>query len=119
MEGATREIQDVIDQVKKEDPEVLGSLNLLGAAAAFETSPDERICRLAQKTMKELGRPTDFVGYEQVCDGRIFSEKGIPTIIIGPGTAKKAHTPNENLELDQYMDAIKVYALLAMNAVGQ
>jgi acetylornithine deacetylase/succinyl-diaminopimelate desuccinylase-like protein len=69
--------------------------------------------------MEELGRPADFVGYDQVCDGRFFSGKGIPTIMIGPGIAKKAHTPNENLELDQYLDAIKVYALLAMNAVGE
>jgi len=119
IDGVTQEIQDVIDQVKKEDPEVDASLIRLVAAPPFETSPDEKICRLAQKTMEELGRPAGFVGYEQVCDGRIFSEKGIPTIIIGPGTAKKAHTPNENLELDQYLDAIKVYALLAMNAVGK
>jgi acetylornithine deacetylase/succinyl-diaminopimelate desuccinylase-like protein len=95
------------------------SLVLLAATPPFETSPDETICRLAQQTMKELGRPMDFVGYEQVCDGRFFSEKGIPTIIIGPGIAQKAHTPNESLELDQYLDAIKVYALLAMNVVGK
>jgi succinyl-diaminopimelate desuccinylase len=119
VEGVTQEILNVIGQVNKEDPAVDASLVPLVAAPPFETSPDEQICRLAQETMKELGRPKDFVGYEQVCDGRFFSEKGIPTIIIGPGTAKKAHTPNENLELDQYMDAIKVYALLAMNAVGQ
>ena len=119
IEGITREIQDVIDQVKREDPSVDASLIQLAAAPPFETSPDEKICRLARETMEELGRPTDFLGYEQVCDGRFFSEKGIPTIIVGPGTAKKAHTPNENLELDQYLDAIKVYALLAINAVGE
>jgi len=119
IEGIAQEIQDVIDQVKKEDPEVKASLIQLAAAPPFETSPDETICRLAQETMRELGRPMDLLGYEQVCDGRIFSEKGIPTIIIGPGTAKKAHTPNENLELDQYLEAIKVYALLAVNAVGE
>ncbi len=119
IEGVTREVQDVIDRVKAEDPEVDASLVQLAAASPFETSPDETICRLAEKTMQELGRPSDFVGYEQVCDGRIFSEKGIPTIVMGPGTASKAHTPDENLELDQYMDAIKVYALLAMNAVGE
>ncbi len=119
IDAVTQEIQDVIDAVKKEDPDVDASLIHLGTAPPFETSTDETICRLAQETMKELGRPTDFVGYEQVSDGRIFSEKGIPTILIGPGTAKKAHTPNESLELDQYLDAIKIYALLAINAVGK
>jgi succinyl-diaminopimelate desuccinylase len=118
IEAVTREIEEVIDAVKRDDPEVEASLVLLGHAAPFETRPEETICRLARETMKELGRPADFVGYEQVCDGRFFSAKGIPTIMIGPGTAKKAHTPDENLELDQYIDAIKVYALLAMNALG-
>jgi acetylornithine deacetylase/succinyl-diaminopimelate desuccinylase-like protein len=62
---------------------------------------------------------SEFVGYEQVSDGRFFAEKGIPTILIGPGIAKQAHTPNERLELDQYLDAIKIYALLAINVLGK
>lgn len=118
IDAVTREIQEVIDDVKRKDPEVDANLLLLGYGAPFETAPGETICQKARETMEELGRPADFVGYEQVCDGRFFSAKGIPTIMIGPGTARKAHTPNESLELDQYLDAIKVYALLAMNALA-
>ncbi len=117
-DGVTREIRDIIDRLGKEDPALDASILPLGVAPPFETSPDEMICRVARDTMKELGRPTDFVGYGQVCDGRIFSEKGIPTIVMGPGTATEAHAPNESLELDQYLEAIRVYALLAMNALG-
>jgi succinyl-diaminopimelate desuccinylase len=117
IDAVTQEIQQIIDEVKREDPEVDASLSRLAYAPPFETRPDETLCRLAMETMEELGRPAGFVGYEQVCDGRFFSGKGIPTIMIGPGTARKAHAPNENLELDQYVDAIKVYALLAMNAL--
>lgn len=119
IDAVTQEIQDIVEEVKREDPEVDASLIRLAYAPPFETPPDETLCRLARETMEELGRPADFVGYEQVCDGRFFSAKGIPTIMIGPGTARKAHTPNESLELDQYLDAIKVYALLAMNALGK
>jgi acetylornithine deacetylase/succinyl-diaminopimelate desuccinylase-like protein len=118
IDAVTREIEEVIASVKREDPEVEASLVLLGHAPPFETRPEETICRLARETMKELGRPADFVGFEAVCDGRFFSAKGIPTIMIGPGTAKNAHTPDENLELDPYIEAIKVYALLAVNALG-
>jgi succinyl-diaminopimelate desuccinylase len=119
LESVTQEMQDIIDEVKREDPDVDATLQLMGSGNPFETSPDEQICQIAKKTLDELGMNSDFVGYEQVSDGRFFADKGIPTILIGPGIAQQAHTPNEHLELDQYVDAIKIYALLAINAIGQ
>jgi succinyl-diaminopimelate desuccinylase len=118
LESVTQEIQDIIDEVKGEDPDIDATLQLMGSGNPFETSPDEQVCQIAKRTLDELGMNSDFVGYEQVSDGRFFADKGIPTILIGPGTAKQAHTPDEHLELDQYLDAIKIYALLAINAIG-
>ena len=118
LESVTQEMQDIIDEVKREDPDVDATLQLMGSGNPFETSPDEKICQIAKKTLDELGMNSDFVGYEQVSDGRFFADKGIPTILIGPGIARQAHTPDEHLELDQYIATIKIYALLAMNAIG-
>jgi succinyl-diaminopimelate desuccinylase len=53
------------------------------------------------------------VGYAQASDGRFFAEKGIPTILIGPGKASRAHTVNESIEIDQVIEASRLYALLA------
>jgi len=50
---------------------------------------------------------------EKVPDTR---EKGIPTILIGPGIAGTAHTPEEQLGLDRYLEAIRIQTLLAINA---
>ncbi|MBU2548248.1 MAG: M20 family metallopeptidase [Proteobacteria bacterium] len=117
IESATAEIREIIDQARAEDPDIDASLDVLGSGPPFETAPDEALCLLARRTMEEMGRPGDFVGYEQVSDGRFFAERGIPTILIGPGLARTAHTPNEHLELDQYIEAIQAYALLALNAL--
>lgn len=118
IDEVTREIQNVIDAVRKDDPDVDATLQLLGSGASFETAPDQQICTIAKQTLDELQLESEFVGYEQVSDGRFFAEKGIPTILIGPGIAGTAHTPDEQLELDQYLEAIKIYALLAINALG-
>lgn len=118
FDSATQEIQGIIDEVKKEDPEVEATLAMLASGSAFETSPEQLICQLAQRTLEELNLPAEFVGYDHVSDGRIFAERGIPTILIGPGSVLQAHAPNEHLELDQYLDAIKIYALLAVNALS-
>lgn len=116
--SVTQELQDIIDEVKSEDPDVDATLQLVGSGDPFETPEDAFICRVAQGTLEELNLDSAFVGYEQVSDGRFFAEKGIPTILIGPGIAQRAHTPNEHLQLDQYTEAIRIYALLAMNALG-
>jgi len=118
VESATREIQDIIDELQREDPEIDATLEILGSGAPFETAPDASICKLARETLDALGMPRDFVGYEQVSDGRFFAEKGIPTILIGPGIARVAHTPNERLELDQFLDSIRIYTLLAVRALS-
>ena len=118
VESATREIQQIIDDMTAEDPEMNAKLEILGTGAPFETSPAASICKLARQTLDELGLPSEFEGYEQVSDGRFFAEKGIPTILIGPGIAKVAHTPNEKLELDQFIDSIRIYALLAARALA-
>ncbi|MHA2051854.1 MAG: M20/M25/M40 family metallo-hydrolase, partial [Promethearchaeota archaeon] len=37
------------------------------------------------------------------------------TIHFGPGSAGTAHTTNENMEIQDYINAIKVYTLFAYN----
>ena len=118
VESVTKEIQDVIDEIKQEDGDIVANLRVLGSGAPFETSPNEMICQIAKKTLEELKLPSEFVGFEQVSDGRLFAEKGIPTILIGPGIAIQAHTSDESLELDQYLEAIKIYSILAINVLG-
>jgi len=115
--SARDEILEVISTLQQEDPDINASLDLLGSGDPFETLPDTEICRIARRTMVELDLNPDCVGYEQVSDGRYFAEKGIPTILIGPGIAQQAHTPNEQLELDQYLEAINIYAVLAINTL--
>jgi succinyl-diaminopimelate desuccinylase len=119
VESAVAEIQQVIDELKKEDPEIDATLSCYGAALPFNTNPSEYICRKARETLEELHIPVEPVGFAAVCDGRIFADKGIPTIIIGPGlAAETVHGLNEYLEIDEYIQAIKVYALLAINALS-
>ncbi len=42
-------------------------------------------------------------------DGRFFRDKGIPTIVYGPGQLSDAHTVNESVEISQIETAYNVY----------
>jgi acetylornithine deacetylase/succinyl-diaminopimelate desuccinylase-like protein len=60
-----------------------------------------------------LRLPGEAVGYQQASDGRFFSERGIPTILVGPGIPELAHTPDEHIALADVYEAAKLYALIA------
>jgi len=78
-----------------------------------DTPLNSSLVRYAQQACSLLGLPAEPVGYAQASDGRFFAEKGIPTILIGPGKASQAHTVNESIEIDQVIEASRLYALLA------
>ena len=65
-----------------------------------------------------MGLPHEPIGYQQVSDGRFFADRGIPTVLIGPGTAELAHTPNEHVPVTAVIEAVKLYALSAIEILG-
>jgi putative selenium metabolism hydrolase len=44
---------------------------------------------------------------------------GIPTVGIGPGDDRYPHSVHDQIELKEYLDAIRVYALLAHEVLGK
>lgn len=77
---------------------------------ASEVKPDSEIARIAYAACEEV------TGIKQVPNGtdcnadmNHFVRMGIPCVIIGPGTLKVAHMPNEYVELKQLELAYKVH----------
>ncbi len=112
-ETALREIQEVIEAMEKEDPEFNARLEVLRTGSPIDTPLNSPLVRYAQSACSLLGLPAEPVGYAQASDGRFFSEKGIPTILIGPGEASQAHTADESIDIAQVLEAARLYALLA------
>ncbi|RPJ39267.1 MAG: M20 family peptidase, partial [Deltaproteobacteria bacterium] len=112
-ETALKEIQDVLQAMKQEDTEFDAKLEVLRTGAPIDTPLDSALVRYSQAACSLLGLPTEPVGYAQASDGRFFAEKGIPTVLIGPGIASQAHTVDESIEIDQVLEATRLYAFLA------
>ncbi|MEM3004845.1 MAG: M20/M25/M40 family metallo-hydrolase, partial [Candidatus Bathyarchaeia archaeon] len=113
IEGATREIQEVIDYMKSVDPDFRASMEVTLTGSPIETSPDSEIVRVAQEVCRSRRLPGEPVGYLQASDGRFYAEKGIPTILLGPGLAELAHAPDEWISLEEVVEATKIYSLIA------
>ncbi len=112
-ETALQEIQEVLREMKQEDPEFEANLEVLRTGAPIDTPLDSALVRFSQKACSLLNLPMEPIGYAQASDGRFFAEWGIPTVLIGPGIASQAHTVDESIEIDQVLEATRLYALLA------
>ncbi len=114
LEEVEKEILTTIESLKKEDPELKVETEILLRAEAAYTSPNEKVCLFLKESIKEvLGKLPTVTGLTGVTDMR-FLNKVMPTVIYGPGTMEKAHTPDEYVVVDHLVASAKVYALTAL-----
>jgi len=114
---AKREIACILEELAEQDRDFRYELTTLAEGNPIETNPDEPLVKLAQEACAISGLSQELSGYQQVSDGRFFNDAGIPTIIMGPGQAMEAHTPNESIDINDLCEAVKLYAILAWQAL--
>ncbi|MEX2752896.1 MAG: M20 family metallopeptidase [Candidatus Freyarchaeota archaeon] len=116
LEQIIADFQGIIDELREEDPE----LDATVAVPAVDLQPLKTsldypfIKHLAQATQHILGR-VEYTGRCGSTDAAIFSEAGIPSVIFGPGEIKVAHSEAEYVEVEQVVNAAKIYTLTALN----
>jgi acetylornithine deacetylase/succinyl-diaminopimelate desuccinylase-like protein len=118
VDAVIAEVREIIAHIQTEHPEIKADVELVLKGAPLETAADDPLTQAALGAARDLGEPHDPVGYEQASDGRFFSERGAPTILIGPGVAQRAHQPDEHIALDDVYQAARLYALLAYRMIG-
>lgn len=116
---ALAEVERVLNALREGDPELQVETEVIQAGPPIETPIDAPLVRVAQQVVRELELPVEVVGYHQASDGRFFAEKGIPTIMLGPGEPEVAHSANESVDLDEVITAAKFYALLGARMLTQ
>lgn len=78
----------------------------------YDVPKDAPICQAAAAGYEAaLGEPARFYGFAAVDDATFLNQLGIPAITMGPSTVELAHTANEYVEIQDLVDAAKVYAL--------
>ncbi len=113
VDGAVTELRAIVEGVRQELPGLNVDVEVLLTGEPLDTGADEGIVQTALAASQALGLPAAPVGYQQASDGRFFSARGIPTILIGPGVPEVAHTPDEHVALEEVYQAARLYALVA------
>ena len=84
--------------------------------AAFETSADHWLARMAQAVVQEVrGRPVPVRGLVGSSDARYYATgAGLSTILLGPGSMDQAHVADEWIDIELLGQSVEVYRRLAL-----
>lgn len=113
FENVTKELKEIIEKAKKEDPELNAKLNVFFKAKPSAISPKAKITIALKEAVKEvIGKEPRLTLCTGFLDARFFVEKGHNTLTYGPGIISQAHVANEYIELDKLSLVSKAYVSL-------
>ncbi len=92
-------------------------ISIYQAGGAFEMELEHPFVRTFQSAYKtSIGKDVRIVGSSSGCDARVWKNIAqCPTLQYGPGSPAQCHTANEYIDIQQYLDAILIYAQLILD----
>ncbi|OYT57330.1 MAG: succinyl-diaminopimelate desuccinylase [Desulfurococcales archaeon ex4484_217_2] len=115
FENVIKEVEEVIEEAKKEDPELKAEFKVLFEAKPAAISPQSKLALAMKEAVREvIGREPRLTLSTGFLDARFFVEKGIETLTYGPGDLSQAHVANEYIELSKIPLVSKAYILSIM-----
>ena len=100
------------EDLRSSHPEVRIEVEVREWTDAAEAPSGSAIAALArQATRAETGTEPADVGFTGITDARFYlNQIGIPTVILGPGSLRVAHTSDEWVGVDDLVAAARIYA---------
>jgi acetylornithine deacetylase/succinyl-diaminopimelate desuccinylase-like protein len=99
----------VIEGVKQGEPGLAYSIDVTTTHPPLLPSDDSWLLTTATRVLKDLGLPKLSLGAPFSTHAGYFCEAGLPSIVLGPGEAHKAHTKDEFISTDQLERGVEVY----------
>lgn len=108
--GVVDEFKAVIARAKAADGELDAIVeDPFFVCAALGTAEDAAIVTSAAAACRTVLSEATIAGVPYATDGSPFSAKGVPTIVLGPGSIDQAHGAVEWVECQQVVQAAEIY----------
>ncbi len=88
------------------------------AASGYNLGVDSRLSRTLAAIYEQLGLELRFDTFRSHSDGNLFFEAGVKPLLLGPGELEVAHTPDEQINFSQVLEAAHLYAILCLRQGG-
>ncbi len=114
------EIETRLNKLSKEDKWLVDNmpkLEIYQAGGSFEMEDNHRVVNIFKESYKSLFNKEVLVsGSPAGCDSRVWRNIGkCPTIQYGPGRNDQCHTIDEHINIQEFFDAILLYANFILN----
>jgi acetylornithine deacetylase/succinyl-diaminopimelate desuccinylase len=119
-EKVLKEMQEMLVKLKEKDPELIVEMEHLPETASpprlpMEVPTNHSLVLALQKACKQIIGRSKIIGVSYFCDAGYFTNAGTPTVIFGPGDIALAHSDKESIEIEQVIDAAKIYLATALD----
>jgi len=120
-ESREKWVKDIIRKLETTDPELRAEVELRKVMPPFITPADLPFVKTTRSVVREVTGVDPALGaWKFGTDATYLSNTlGIPVIGYGPGNENFAHTPEDHVRVDDLLTAAKVYAALAVEALGK
>lgn len=110
-EQADGELEAILKELKERMPQAGAAWEVVVSTVPSQTSPDEEIVSASLAAADAAaGAGHKPSGFQAGCDmSKLVNTAGIPTVILGPGSLKNAHAPDEFVDLAQLDQAADIY----------
>ena len=82
---------------------------------AMETEEHEEIVQISHQACQKILGQSTITGVPYGTDASKFTARGIPAIVLGPGSIDQAHSAVEWVECRQVIQAVEIYQQIMLN----
>lgn len=114
-DGLKEQMEKILARLDAEDPEFKASLEIIESRPWTETSLDDPIVKASAESYRLVtGKEPVYNGVPGATDGTFLHLAGVPIVTTGAGDRHIPHQINEYIDLDELVEAAKIYATTAM-----
>ena len=103
------ELEEIVDRVQKESPQVDTNIRLATIEAGYELPERGSVIEALQATYSRHSLAWEPRPFPSHSDANQLWASGVKPILLGPGQLDKAHAPEESISFQQVVDAAELY----------
>ncbi|MCC5910115.1 MAG: M20 family metallopeptidase [Clostridiaceae bacterium] len=123
IESVMEEFQQIIDDIKRENPQIIINLERSKENSANLPNPplitpmNEPIVHAVQTALREVldFQPKITLGRGWTDAALLSHYANIPTVVIGPGNIESAHTKDEKISIEDLINGVEIYSRIIDN----
>lgn len=118
-QSCERELRDILDGIAGRSADFRYELNVITHYPLMWVEPDSPVVMAALRGRKSVTGQNDCVAsWRFGVNGTFMCAAGIPTVGLGPGNEKWAHTPDEHILVDDLVEACRIWTRIMADVCG-